>query len=97
MSKRASDETYYNKYSNIIQGSIELTAVGKEITSGKNKSLISKGRICIIQCEEADFNPRCRKTRIINLQDARQVKKCLACTRRDRNKRRRLRRKANEG
>lgn len=83
------EQELYKKYAHIIPGSIELVLKGTEIQTGKNQKIISHGRICVIRCEFADTAPDCQKTRIINTQDARQTTKCSACTRRERNIRRR--------
>ncbi len=86
------DTLLYEKYSHIIKGSIENVPRGKDIRIGKNEKIKSHGKICIIRCEEVDFSPHCQKTRLINIQDAGQVKKCKACVRKARNMRRRIKR-----
>lgn len=81
----------YKKYPHIIKGSIEEVPKGKEIVCGKNDKIVSHGKICVIKCSEFKESS-CLKTRIINIQDAKQVNMCKACTRRLRNSRRRKRR-----
>ena len=61
------DEDLYTKYEHVVRGSARVVPVG-EIVDG----LRSKGRMCLIQCTEAD----CSAQRLVNVQDAFQVKKC---------------------
>ncbi len=69
----------YKKYPSILPGSIEKVPKGQTVSCGKNHQIKSKGVICIIKCIEAEFNPRCLKTRVINVQDVKQVTRCTAC------------------
>ena len=66
----------YKKYPHIIPGSIEEVPRGKVIKSSKDEELVSHGRICIIKCATDGVVSGCKKTRMINLQDAKQVKQC---------------------
>lgn len=91
------DKELYKKYPHIVDGSIEITDKGKIITCGKNSTVKSHGKICIITCKNSDKGiQHCLKTRIINIQDARQVTLCVACTRHERNTRRRQKRNASK-
>lgn len=84
----------YSKYPHIIVGSIESIERGQIITGGRKNKIKSHGKICVINCENAEKSvPYCLKTRIINVQDAGQVKFCTSCTRYNRNARRRTRRR----
>ena len=74
-------EEIYKKYPHIVPGSIESIARGKKIMCGKNDPIISHGIVCIIKCATDGVIPGCRKTRMINIQDASQVKQCRACIR----------------
>ena len=69
----------YQKYPHIISGSIESVERGKIIKCGKEETLVSHGKICVIKCTTDSVVPNCKKTRIINLQDAKQVKQCSVC------------------
>jgi len=89
MVRKPSDNELYQKYPHVLPGSIETTSVDKKIAVGKDEYLISKGRICVIRCAYADCFQHCQKTRIINLQDAKQVKHCNTCVKYMRNLRRR--------
>jgi len=86
----------YKKYPHIIPGSIEKVPVGKKILCGKlgkkDDILISRGMICVIRCATDGAISVCRKTRIVNLQDVRQVKQCKACVRYLHNMKKRWRR-----
>ena len=86
------DEEYYKKYPHIVPGSIEEVPSGTEISIGRHARITSHGKICVIRCIDYDKNKDCLKTRIINIQDAGQVKRCSSCTRHDRNIRRRRKR-----
>jgi hypothetical protein len=86
------DEEYYNKYPHIIRGSIENIIKGTVIKCGKNDKITSHGRTCIIKCQTDGGIPGCHKTRMINLQDARQVKHCKFCVKYMRNLRKRQKR-----
>lgn len=79
----------YTKYPHIIPGSIEEVPKGTIVKCGANDQIRSHGKICVIKCQYADVNPYCLKTRVINLQDVRQVRSCKTCIRRSRNLRRR--------
>ncbi len=83
------DVEAYTKYPHIVTGSIEEVPRGTIIKCGANDQVKSHGKICVIKCQYADVNAYCLKTRVINLQDARQVKSCKICIRRSRNLRRR--------
>jgi hypothetical protein len=72
-------EQLYKKYPHIIPGSIEKTERGKIISCGKNETLLSHGTICVIKCATDGMISNCRRTRIINTSDAKQVKQCRAC------------------
>jgi len=82
----------YTKYPYIVPGSIEKIPPGTKILCGKDDILISKGVICVIKCATDGAITTCRKTRIINIQDASQVKQCKACIKYLHNMKRRLRR-----
>ena len=82
----------YQKYPHIIPGSIEPVTRGTKIKCGKDEEIVSHGRICIIKCISDGLIPECKRTRIINLQDAKQVKNCIACVKYLKNLRRRSRR-----
>jgi len=88
------DEELYQKYPHIIEGSIEHVQHGQVVVGGKDNKIISHGRIAVIRCVDSELKvfPPCMKTRIINVQDAAQTKYCLACVKRHRNERRRLKR-----
>ena len=83
------EDDLYAKYSHIIPGSIEYVPKGVVVQAGKNQKIVSHGRICVIKCADADTASDCLKTRIINVQDARQTMRCKICVRRERNIRRR--------
>ena len=85
----------YTKYPHIIPGSIEKIERGKIIKCGKDEEVVSHGRICIIKCGTDGVVPGCKKTRIINLQDAKQVKQCSVCTKYMKNIRRKIRKNRN--
>lgn len=85
------DADLYKKYPHIIAGSIEKADVGHIIKGGKGNAFKSHGKICVIKCDAK--LPGCVRTRIINIQDARQVKYCVECTKNKRNIRRNLRRR----
>ena len=78
----------YKKYPHIVDGSIEEIPRGKLIYCGQS-SIVSHGRIAIIKCANSDLETVCLKTRVINIQDAKQTKYCRLCTKRRRNERRR--------
>lgn len=80
----------YRKYSHIIPGSIEEIARGQTIICGKSDKITSHGTICVIKCSDSEFSSICLKTRIINIQDIGQVKRCKPCTKAARNLRRRV-------
>jgi hypothetical protein len=83
----------YEKYPHIIPKSIEEVLEGTTIVCGGKDKLISKGKICVIRCKNADTESKCLKTRVINIQDVNQVYMCKICVRLERNARRRIRRK----
>ena len=87
------DEELYDKYPQIIAGSIEFVKRGQTVVGGKKNKWKSHGKICVINCKNSEQKvSHCLKTRILNIQDAGQVKYCTACTRYNRNARRRARR-----
>lgn len=79
----------YQKYPHIIPKSIEEIPIGEKATYSKLKS---KGLICIIKCKNHKTEPKCLKTRVINIQDAKQVTMCEICIRLERSKRRKEKR-----
>ena len=83
------DEDLYKKYPHIVKGSIESISKGTIIKCGKNHELTSHGKICVIRCANEGKSHQCLKTRIINVQDARQVTLCRNCIRLKRNIQRR--------
>jgi len=89
------NEELYQKYPHIIVGSVESVDRGQTVIGGKKNKWKSHGKICVINCENATNSNihYCLKTRIINVQDAEQVKFCTTCTRYNRNSRRRTRRR----
>jgi hypothetical protein len=87
------NEKIYAKYPHIIKGSIESVQKGTIIKCGKNHELTSHGKICVIKCADIEITQGCKKTRIINIQDAKQVTRCKFCTRNRRNIRRRREKK----
>jgi hypothetical protein len=82
----------YEKYPHIIPGSIEEVQRGKVVKCGKDEEIVSHGKICVIKCETDGVISGCKKTRVINLQDAKQVRQCAVCTKYLRNARRKSRR-----
>lgn len=84
------DEQIYRKYPHIVPGSIECIPNGRVIKCGKDNIIISHGKVCVIKCQTDGSIPGCHKTRIINIQDARQVKFCKYCTKYLRNLRKRI-------
>lgn len=89
------DVELYTKHPHILAGSIGAYDRGKLIVAGKKSRFKSHGRVCIIACANAENSDIscCLKTRMINVQDVTQVKFCTACTKHNRNSRRRVRRK----
>jgi hypothetical protein len=85
-------EEFYRKYPHIIPGSIQATPMGKVIVCGKDDKITSHGLICIIKCSTDGAIATCRKTRMINIQDAKQVKQCKSCIKYMHNLRRRQKR-----
>lgn len=83
---------FYSLYPHIMPGSIERVPEGTRIQCGKDDEIISHGTICVIKCATDGAIPGCRKTRVINLQDAKQVKQCRHCLRYLSNLRRRQKR-----
>lgn len=89
--KSKSNKELYEKYQQIVPGSIEEIPKGQLIYCSKDQKIESHGKIAIIKCLDHEI-PGCLKTRIINIQDARQTRYCIVCTKRRRNTRRRTRR-----
>lgn len=87
------NEDLYKKYEHIMKDSIEDIPKGTVIFCSKNESITSHGKICIIVCSEAEKTKECLKTRIINVQDARQVSMCRLCHKKMKNAKRRAKRK----
>ena len=81
----------YKKYPHIIPGSIEDFPKGKTVKCGKDEQFTSHGRICVINCITDGAIAGCKKTRIINLQDAKITKHCSYCKRYLQNLRNRIR------
>lgn len=84
------NDDFYIKYPHIIKGSIEEIQRGTIITCSKNHKVISHGKICVIRCADVEISNDCLKTRIINIQDAKQVTRCIKCARMSRNTRRHI-------
>jgi hypothetical protein len=85
-------EELYKKYPHIVLGSIQQTPKGKVILCSKDDKIVSHGLVCIIKCATDGAVAACRKTRMINIQDAKQVKQCKTCIKYNHNLRRRLKR-----
>lgn len=85
-----SNNDLYKKYPNVLPGSIEEVPYGKKVMCGKDHTIASQGRICVIKCLEADFSIGCMKTRIININDLAVTKRCVVCVRLAANMRRRM-------
>jgi len=75
------DEYFYDKFPNIVRGSIESVPRCKKILRGKNSYLTSNGKICVVKCVYADTFYFCQKTKIVNLTSARTARYCLTCRR----------------